>query len=51
MLLQTYRIEIFNSGCNPGAMTVMCHAHLDQDVGGALPFLNAELGVSDYRFE
>jgi len=41
MLLQSYRLDIFNSECNPGAMTEMCHAHLDQDVGDVLPFLNA----------
>jgi len=28
MLLESYKLEIFNSECNPGAMTVMCHAHL-----------------------
>jgi len=48
MLLQSYRLEIFNSECNPGAMTVMCHAHLDQDVGEALPFINTELGGFEY---
>ena len=25
MLLESYTLEIFNSECNPGAMTVMCH--------------------------
>lgn len=37
MLLESYRLEIFNSECNPGAMAVHCFAHLDQDVEGALP--------------
>ena len=48
MLLNTYRLEIFNSECNPGAMTVQCFAHLDQDVSEALPYLNTELGGFEY---
>jgi len=48
MLLKSYRLEIFNSECNPGAMTVHCFAHLDQDVSEALPYLNAELGGFEY---
>ena len=48
MLLESYRLEIFNSECNPGAMTVHCFAHLDQDVGDALPYLNAALGGFEY---
>ena len=48
MLLESYRLEIFNNECMPGAMTVQCFAHLDQDVSAALPFLNAELGGFTY---
>lgn len=48
MLLESYRLEIFNNECMPGAMTVQCFAHLDQDVSAALPFLNAELGGLAY---
>ena len=48
MLLQSYRIEIFNNKCMPGAMSVQCFAHLDQDVSESLPYLNAELGGSEY---
>jgi ArsR family metal-binding transcriptional regulator len=44
MLLETYRLEIFNSRCNPGAMAVHCFAHLEQDVSEAIPYLNAALG-------
>jgi ArsR family metal-binding transcriptional regulator len=44
MLLDAYRLEIFNSQCNPGAVGVHCFAHLEQDVSAALPFLNAVLG-------
>ena len=48
MLLENYRLEIFNSTCNPGAMGVHCYAHLDQDVGPALPYLNTVLGGFEY---
>jgi ArsR family metal-binding transcriptional regulator len=48
MLLRTYRLEIFNNECMPGAMTVQCFAHLDQEISGALPYLNAELGGFEY---
>jgi len=48
MLLETYCLEIFNNKCMPGAMTVQCFAHLGQDVSGALPYLNAELGGFSY---
>lgn len=48
MLLESYRLEIVNSECMPGAMGVHCFAHLDQDVGEALPYLNAALGGDVY---
>ena len=48
MLLESYRLEIFNNECMPGAISVQCYAHLDQDVSDALPFLNAELGGLTY---
>ncbi|MBU1171463.1 MAG: Fe-S cluster protein [Proteobacteria bacterium] len=48
MLLNDYRLEIFNSKCQPGAMGVHCHAHLGQDVSCALPFLNSVLGGFEY---
>jgi ArsR family metal-binding transcriptional regulator len=48
MLLQSYRKEIFRPKCNPGFESVHCIAHLDQDIGAALPFLNAELGGFEY---
>ncbi len=43
-----YELEIFNNRCMPSAMTVQCFAHLDQDIGEALPYLNAVLGGIDY---
>jgi len=39
MLLKSYKLEIFNPECRPGAMSVHCFAHLDQDVGEALPYV------------
>ena len=48
MLLESYKLEIFNSECMPGAMAVHCFAHLDQDVGAALPYVNAVLGGHSY---
>ncbi len=48
MLLQSYRKEIFRPECNPGFESLHCFAHLEQDVGEVLPFLNAELGGFEY---
>ncbi|MEE4355049.1 MAG: (Fe-S)-binding protein [Desulfococcaceae bacterium] len=44
MLLKSYRKEIFRPECNPAFTSVHCYAHLDQDVGDVIPYLNAELG-------
>ena len=48
MLLESYRKEIFRPECNPGFESLHCFAHLEQDVGGVLPYLNAELGGFEY---
>jgi ArsR family metal-binding transcriptional regulator len=48
MLLKSYTKEIFNNECMPSAMSVQCFAHLDQDVGEVLPYLNASLGGHTY---
>ena len=48
MLLKDYTLEIFNNECRPGAMSVQCFAHLDQDVSPALPYINAVLGGFEY---
>ena len=48
MLLKSYTKEIFNNECMPSAMCVQCFAHLDEDVGKALPYLNAFLGGHTY---
>ncbi len=36
MLLKTYKAEISRPGCRPEAQTLLCIAHLDQDVGAAI---------------
>ena len=48
MLLKSYRLEIFRSKCQADAKGVHCFAHLDQDVSGALPYLNSVLGGFEY---
>lgn len=48
MLLKSYKLEIFNPECRPGAMAVHCFAQLDQDVSEALPYVNAVLGGHTY---
>jgi ArsR family metal-binding transcriptional regulator len=48
MILKSYQMELFNNKCMPGAITLQCHAHLDQDVSAALPYLNAVLGGFEY---
>jgi len=34
--VKDYHLDIFNSECMPGAMSVQCFAHLGQDIGQAL---------------
>lgn len=48
MLLRSYTKKIFRPECNPGFESLHCIAHLDQDVGEALPYLNAVLGGFEY---
>ena len=48
MLLHSYRKEIFRPECNPGFESLHCFAHLAEDVGQVLPYLNAELGGFEY---
>ncbi len=48
MLLTSYRKEIFRPQCNPSFQALHCIAHLDQDVGEALPYLNSVLGGFEY---
>ena len=41
MLLQSYQLYVINNHCMPSAQSVNCIARLDQDVGCAIPYLNA----------
>ncbi|MEJ2658051.1 MAG: ribose-phosphate pyrophosphokinase-like domain-containing protein [Desulfobacterales bacterium] len=41
--------EIFRAECNPGFEALHCFAHLDQNVGEAIPYLNAVLGGFTYQ--
>ena len=47
-LLNGYRAEIFLPACNSHFQSLHCIAHLDEDVGQALPYLNAVLGGDTY---
>ena len=48
MLLSGYTLEIFRSKCHAGAQTLHCFAHLNDDVGPVLPYLNTVLGGFGY---
>ena len=48
MLLKTYTKEISRPKCNPGFQSVHCIAHLGQNIGDFIPYLNAELGGFEY---
>lgn len=48
MLLRSYHKEIFRPACNPSFQSLHCIAHLDQDIGEVLPYLNAALGGFEY---
>ena len=51
MLLTGYSLEIFKSKCYSEAKGVHCFAHLNDDVGEVLPFLNTVLGGVVYTKE
>ena len=48
MLLKSYRKEIIRPECRPEAESLHCIAHLDQDIGAVLPYLNSVLGGFQY---
>ena len=48
MILSGYTTEFFRNKCMPGAQSIHCHARLNEDVGQALPYLNAALGGASY---
>ena len=49
MLLQTYSLNVFSPPCEPGAERWSVKAALDDDIGGALPYLNAVLKGAIYH--
>lgn len=48
MLLKGYRKEISRPACNNTFQSLHCVAHLDEDIGVVLPYLNAVLGGDLY---
>lgn len=48
MLLEGYRKEIVRPECRREAESLHCVAHLDQNIGEVLPYLNAVLGGFQY---
>ena len=44
MLLKGYKAEIFLPACNSRFQSLHCIAHLDEDVGVVIPYVNAALG-------
>lgn len=48
MLLNGYTKKIFRPECNPSFESVHCIATLDEDISEALPYLNSELGGTQY---
>jgi len=48
MLLSGYTKNIFRPECNASFESVHCVALLNEDVGDALPYLNAVLGGTQY---
>ncbi|MFP4477343.1 MAG: (Fe-S)-binding protein [Desulfatibacillaceae bacterium] len=51
MLLTGWTKEIFRPECNPSFESVHCVAHLNEDVGEALPYLNAVLGGTQFSVD
>lgn len=51
MLLTGYRKEIFRPECRHEAESLHCIAHLNEDIGEVLPYLNAVLGGFQYTRE
>jgi len=51
VLLKNFTKEIFRPECNPNFQSLHCFAHLEEDIGGVLPYLNTVLGGSGYTRE
>lgn len=48
-LIETYQLEVFTPPCHPGAETWSAVAHLQEDIGPVLPYLNATLRGAVYN--
>jgi ArsR family metal-binding transcriptional regulator len=48
LLLKNYRLEIFRPECNASFQSLHCHAHLEEDIGEVIPYLNAVLGGTGF---
>ena len=48
MLLKSWNKEFTRASCRPEAQTVLCIAHLDENISEAIPYLNAVLGGYTY---
>lgn len=44
MLLENYTLEIVRPECNSTFQSLHCHAHLVEDIGEVVPYLNAVFG-------
>ncbi|WP_136805171.1 (Fe-S)-binding protein [Desulfosediminicola flagellatus] len=51
MLLKNFTKEIFRPDCNPQFQSLHCFAHLSEDIGEVLPYLNTRLGGTQYTEE
>ena len=49
MLLQSYHLDLFAPPCDPGAERWSAKAALDDDIGDALPYLNATINRAIYN--
>lgn len=51
MILSGYKTEYFRNKCMPGAQSIHCYAHLNEDVGQVLPYLNTVLGGASFSMD
>ena len=49
MLLTGYKKEMFKPECNPHFESLHCFAHLENDIGEVIPYLNTVLGGTAYQ--
>jgi ArsR family metal-binding transcriptional regulator len=49
MLLNSYKKELFRAKCNPLFKSLHCYAHLEDDIGDVIPYLNTVFGGTAYQ--